>query len=79
MTKTDRYYPCDNCKIKQKIGFFRCPMEKKSMCYIYKLYDTITDMEHEPTFEEDFTEIVTNVLRAHGYIGEIRKTEIVNI
>lgn len=83
MTKTDRYYPCDHCPKQKEFHFHKCPFGKKSFCQTYKLCEAITDMEEahkdNTSFEEEFIGVITGVLRTHGYIGEIRKTEIVNI
>lgn len=83
MIKTDRYYPCNNCIKLKKYHFYKCPFAKKSMCKTYKLCEAITEMEaaskDDASFEEEFTGVISNILRTHGYIGEIRKTEIVNI
>lgn len=83
MIKTDKFYPCNHCAKQKKHNLCKCPFGKKSMCSTYQLCEAITYMENAynnaADFEEEFIDVITDVLRIHGYVGEIRKTEFVNI
>ena len=84
MIKEDRYYPCDKCKIKEKIGSSKCPFEEKQTCFTYRACDNLTEVyliNNNPTSQlvNIPIEVALDILRAHGYTGELRKTEVVVI
>ncbi len=84
MITTDRYYPCnDKCIVKKKYPqLHKCSFERKSMCPIYKICEGLTELEcgnDGEWIDSVVQDVFTDVLRTHGYIGEIRKTKIVNI
>lgn len=82
MKKGDKYYPCNNCVTKKKHGFIKCPFQRSTMCPVYNACESLSTLmnDEDPAYFNSIPpELITDLLRAHGYSGELRKTEIVVI
>lgn len=80
MRKDDKYYPCNNCWAKRKYSFTKCPMADKQSCPVYLICDGLSMMRtNDSLINEIPVAAVVDILRHHGYSGELRKTEITTI
>ena len=69
------YNPCEVCDFKQR--FNRCAFGKRSTCASFVLSNYLHDMEREHITKHD--EIFIEILKRHGWRGELRKGSSVEI